>query len=99
MRRYVIAAALLFALVAIGYAEMVKLTFPGITYPDGREGTIQVAVKTSGNGNQVTACSYFSDPNEQYLGQYQANTTFNPIIADDVKQFCLDHFSERQSAQ
>lgn len=99
MKRYVVAAALLLALVAIGYAEMVKLTFPGTTYPDGREGTIQASVKMNGNGGQLVVCTYFSDPNEQYLGQYQANTTFNPIIADDVKQFCLDHFSDRQSAK
>lgn len=99
MKRYLVAAVLLLAFVAIAYAEMVKLTFPGTTYPDGREGTIQASVKTSGSGSQLSVCTYFSDPNEQYLGQYQANTTFNPIIADDVKQFCLDHFSDRQSAK
>jgi hypothetical protein len=96
MERYVAASALLLALVAISVAETVKLTLSGIQYPDGREGTIQVSVKTCGNGSQVTVCTYFSNPNEQYLGHYQANTNFNPLVAHDVKQFCLDHYVDRQ---
>ena len=96
MKRFVLAGALLLALVAAGFAEMVKLTVSDVVYPDGREGTIQIAVKTSGNGSQVTVCSYFSDPNEQYLGQFQAKTGFSPVVVDEVKQFCLANYSNRQ---
>ena len=98
MKRDVVASAFLLALAAMAVAQNVKLTFAETTYPDGRAGTIQASVKTSGSGNQVTACTYFADPNEQFLGQYQGNTSFSPVVTDDVKQFCLTHFSERQSA-
>ena len=100
MRKSLTAVAFIFilALAAIAAAENVKLTFSGVLYPDGREGTIQASVKTAGNGSQVTVCSYFADPNNQYLGQYQANTAFSPVVADDVKQFCLDNFAARQNA-
>ena len=98
MKRFVLAGALLLALVAAGFAGTVKLTFPGVVYPDGREGTIQASVKTTGKGAQVTVCGYFGDPNDQYLGQFQANTAFNPVVADDLKQFCLDNFNNRQNA-
>jgi hypothetical protein len=99
MKRYVLTGALLLALAAIGLAQNVKLTFSGVTYPDGREGTIQASVKTTGNGSQLTVCTYFSDPNEQFLGQYQSTTNFSPVVTDDVKQFCLAHFGDRQSAK
>jgi hypothetical protein len=68
MKRSFITVGLLLALAAIGVAQDVELTFSGVTYPDGREGTIQASLKATGNGSQVTVCSYFSDPNEQYLG-------------------------------
>jgi hypothetical protein len=96
MKRYFVTGVFLFALAAIGVAENVKLTFPGVAYPDGRQGTIQASVKTSGDGSQITVCTYFSDPNEQYLGQYQATTSFSPLVADDVKQLCVDHYFDRQ---
>ena len=96
MKQSLLAIVFVMALAAMAAAAMVKLTFPGVVYSDGQEGTIQASVKTTGNGSQLTVCSYFADPNFQYLGQYQANTSFNPVIADDVKQFCLDHFAERQ---
>jgi hypothetical protein len=99
MKRSLIMVGLLLTVVAIGVAQNVKLTYSGVTYPDGREGTIQASVKTTGSGAQVTVCSYFSDPNEQFLGQYQATTNFSPIVADDVQQFCLAHFGDRQSAK
>jgi hypothetical protein len=99
MKRLVIAGTLLLALAAISYAQNVKLTFADVLYSDGREGAIQASVKTTGNGNQVTVCTYFADPNSQFLGNYQANTNFSPLIVDDVKQFCLAHFADRQSAQ
>jgi len=99
MKRFVAQGVLFLALIAMGFADNVKLTFAGVLYPDGREGTIQASVKTNGNGSQVTVCTYFGDPNEQFLGQYQANTNFSPVVVDDVKQFCLDHFADRQSAQ
>ena len=98
MKRFLIPAALTLAMIAMAAASMVKLTFPGTIYPDGREGTIQASVKTTGNGSQLTVCSYFADPNNQYLGQHQANTAFSPVVADDVKQFCLDNFAARQNA-
>ncbi len=99
MKRYVVTGALLMALAVIAMAQNVKLTFSGTAYPDGREGTIQAGVKTTGNGDQLTVCTYFSDPNEQFLGQYQARTNFSPVMTDDVKQFCLAHFGDRQSAK
>jgi hypothetical protein len=99
MKRSLITVGLLLALAAIGVAQNVKLTFSGVIYPDGREGTIQASVKTNGNGNQLTVCTYFSDPNEQFLGQYQSTTNFSPVVTDDVKQFCIAHFGDRQSAK
>jgi hypothetical protein len=99
MKRYLATGALLLALASIGVAQNVKLTFSGITYPDGREGTIQASVKAAGNGDQLTVCTYFSDPHEQFLGQYQARTDFSPVVTDDVQQFCLAHFGDRQSAK
>jgi hypothetical protein len=99
MKRYIAASAFLLALAAAAVAQNVKLTFSEVAYPDGREGTIQTSVKTNGNGSQITVCTYFSDPNEQFLGQFQANTNFSPVVADDVKQFCLAHFGERQTAK
>ena len=99
MKKSLLAFLFTLALVAMAAAGTVKLTFPDTLYPDGRLGTIEASVKTTGNGSQLTVCSYFADPNFQYLGQYQANTSFSPVIADDVKQFCLDNFDNRTPAK
>ncbi|HXG91128.1 MAG TPA: hypothetical protein VNN73_02010 [Blastocatellia bacterium] len=70
-----------------------KYTFPDVMYPDGQKGTIQAAVKQNKNGT-VTTCSYFSDPNNQYLGQFQGtdNTSTDAVV---VRDYCLSHYADR----
>jgi hypothetical protein len=74
-------------------ANVFKFTFPGISYPDGRVGTIQASVKTTKRGS-VTVCGYFSDPNDQYLGQFQGddNTSTDAVV---VRDYCLGHYGDR----
>ncbi|HXG68001.1 MAG TPA: hypothetical protein VNO70_23085 [Blastocatellia bacterium] len=95
MKRVFVSSMLgIFLLGAVMAADSVKFTFSDVLYPDGQKGTIEAAVKTN-KKSTVTTCSYFSDPNNQYLGQYQ-DATFASNNADEVRRFCLDHYNERQ---
>ena len=82
-----------FLLGSVIAADSVKFTFSDVMYPDGQKGTVEATVKTN-KKSTVTTCSYFSDPNNQYLGQYQ-DATFASRNADEVKQFCIDHYNDR----
>ena len=74
-------------------ANVFKFTFPDVSYPDGRVGTIQASVKTTRNGS-VTVCGYFSDPNDQYLGQFQGsdNTSTDAVV---VRDYCVANYANR----
>jgi hypothetical protein len=84
----------LFILGSAFAANAFKFTFPDVTYPDGRTGTIQAGVKTTKKGT-ITLCDYYSNPNDQYLGQFQGtdNTSTDAVA---VRDYCLSHFEDRQ---
>jgi hypothetical protein len=91
-----IIATTVLALVLLGSAlaaNVFKFTFPGVTYSDGRAGTMQVSVKTTKNGN-VTVCDYYSSPNDKFLGEYEGtdNTSTDAVV---VRDYALSHFVER----
>jgi hypothetical protein len=75
-------------------ANVFKFEFSEVTYPDGRIGTIRASVKTTKKGS-ITVCGYYSDPNDQYLGQFQ-DTDNTSTDAVDVRDYCLSHFEESQ---
>jgi hypothetical protein len=74
-------------------ANLFKFTFEDVSYPDGRVGTIQASVRINPR-SEITVCSYFSSPNDQYLGQFQStdNSSTDAVV---VRDFCLAHFGER----
>jgi hypothetical protein len=75
-------------------ANAFKFTFSDVTYPDGKVGTIQASVKTTKKGS-VTVCDYNSNPNDQYLGEFQGtdNTSTDAVV---VENYCLQHYNDRQ---
>ena len=90
-----------FASVAMGLAmalalagPVTKFVFPDTTYPDGNMGTLRASSKIT-KKSTTTTCSYFSDPNEQYLGQFES-LEFASADAATVLQFCLDNYDSRQ---
>jgi hypothetical protein len=94
MRKLVGTIALLSTLVltASALAGVTKCTFNDVTYPDGITGEIEAGVKDT-NRSDLTNCTYFSDDYRQALGYYADAVVFT--TAEEVRQFCLDHFSER----
>ena len=95
MKRIVLSGVLgLFMLGSALAASDVKFTFSGVAFPDGQLGTIQAATKTT-KKTTITTCSYFSDPNNQYQGQFQSDE-FASRNADEVQQFCLENYNNRQ---
>jgi hypothetical protein len=94
MRKLVGTIVLLSALVltASALAGVTKYTFNEVTYPDGTTGEIEAGVKDT-NRSDLTNCSYFSDDYQQALGYYADAVVFT--TAEEVRQFCLDHFDER----
>ena len=84
----------MFLLGSVMAVDSVKFTFSDVIFPDGQKGTIEAAVKQN-KKTTVTTCSYFSDPNNQYQGQYQ-DSTFASMNADEVEQFCIQHYNEKQ---
>ena len=75
-------------------ANVFKFTIPDVAYPDGRVGTIQASVKTTKKGT-VTVCDYYSNPNDQSLGEFQGtdNTSTDAVV---VENYCLQHYNDRQ---
>jgi hypothetical protein len=95
MKRLLAVSGLTLVLIgSVMATSVVKFSFPDVTYPNGQVGTIRAGVKTTKKSN-VTVCDYFSDPNDQYLGQFQ-DGTFASDNATEVLNFCLEHFDERQ---
>lgn len=79
-------------------ADTFKYTFTPLTYSDGTTGTIRASVKST-RKSTVTVCEY-SDLNDRYKGEYQ---TVDPnefdarnATAEQVKQFCLQQYAERE---
>lgn len=93
MRRIFATAVLGMFLLGSAMAGVFKITFPDVEYSDGRMGTIRASVKTTKRGS-VTVCGYFSDPNDQYLGQFEGtdNESTDAVI---ILGYCLEHFDER----
>jgi hypothetical protein len=78
---------------AVYAAGAFKMTFPDVTYSDGRNGTITVSVKTTKSGT-VTAIDYYSSPNDKFLGEFQGtdNTSTDAVV---VRDYALSHFADR----
>ena len=74
-------------------ANVFKFTFSDVSYPDGRVGTIRASVKIVKRGD-VTVCGYFSDPNDQYLGQFEGtdNASTDAVV---VRDYCMAHYGDR----
>jgi hypothetical protein len=70
-----------------------KMTFPDVTYTDGRNGTMTVSIKTTKNGT-MTVVDYYSSPNDKFLGEYQGtdNTSTDAVV---VRDYALSHFVDR----
>lgn len=95
MKRIVLSSVLgLFMFGSALAADNVKFTFSGVAFPDGQLGTIQVATKTT-KKTTITTCSYFSDPNNQYLGQFQTDE-FASSDANAIEQFCLENYNNKK---
>lgn len=94
MKRIAVITVLsLLPVVAAHAGNVFKFTFPDVAYPDGRVGTIQAGVKITKKA-AVTVCNYYSDPNDQYLGQFQDtdNVSFDAVV---VRDYCLGHYGDR----
>ena len=82
-------------------ASAVKYTFTGVQYRDASgnivaTGTVQASVKTT-KRNQVITCNYFTDPNDQYAGDFEAtDNTINGDSASAVRSYCEQNFQNRQ---
>jgi hypothetical protein len=102
MKRLFLSGVLgVFILGSVFAATSVKYTFSDVDYLDASgnvvaTGTIQATVKTTRSG-QVITCGYFTDPNDQYAGQYQATDgTVNGDSATAVRTYCEQNFQNRQ---
>jgi len=78
---------------AVYAAGAFKMTFPDVTYADGRTGTITASVKTTKSGT-VTVIDYYSSPNDKFLGEFQGtdNTSTDAVV---VRDYALSHFGDR----
>ena len=94
MRRTIAASVLVLVLLASVFAASAfKITFPDVTYADGRNGTMTVSIKTTKSGT-VTVIDYYSSPNDKFLGEFQGtdNTSTDAVV---VKDYALSHFVDR----
>jgi hypothetical protein len=82
-------------------ASAVKYTFTDVQYLDAAgnvvaTGTIQAGVKTT-RKSQVITCNYFTDPNDQYAGDFEGtDATVNGDSASAVRSYCESNFQNRQ---
>ena len=94
MKRIIATSVLVMILLGSVFAAGVfKMTFPDVTYADGRNGTITVSVKTTKSGT-VTVIDYYSSPNDLFLGEFQGtdNTSTDAVV---VRDYALSHFADR----
>lgn len=75
-----------------------KHLFDDVTLPDGRQGEIEATVKVQKKTDSVT-CNYFVDPNRTVVGYYFKQVEPAPTDPDDVLDFCLEWYEERQEVQ
>lgn len=96
MRRFFASASITLGLaMALALAgPVMKFVFPDTTYPDLNVGTLRASSKITNKGT-TTTCSYFADPNDQYLGQFES-LEFASHDAATVLQFCLANYDARQ---
>jgi len=82
-------------------ASAVKYTFTDVDFVDASgnvvaTGTIQAGVKTT-KKSQVVNCGYYTDPNDQFAGEFEAiNPPVNVDSASAVRSFCESNFANRQ---
>lgn len=82
-------------------ATSVKYTFSDVQFVDAAgnvvaTGTIQAGVKTT-RKTQVINCGYFTNPNDQFAGEFEANDlSVNGDSASDVRSYCERNFQNRQ---
>ncbi len=94
MKRIIATSVLVLILLGSVFAAGVfKMTFPDVTYSDGRTGTITVSIKTTKSGT-VTVVDYYSSPNDKFLGEFQGtdNTSTDAVV---VRDYALSHFADR----
>jgi hypothetical protein len=94
MRRTIAASVLVLVLLASVFAaNTFKMTFPDVTYADGRNGTMTVSIRTTKSGT-FTVIDYYSSPNDKFLGEFQGtdNTSTDAVV---VRDYALSHFVER----
>lgn len=89
------AAALVLATPAAAQAATTKFEFHNVTFSDGQTGTIYASTKTNPNKVDNVFCDYATSEG-QSLGQYEEFVEPAPSNAQDVRDFCLAHFDERQ---
>jgi hypothetical protein len=93
MKRILVTGILgMFLLGSAMAANTFKFTFTDVQFPDGRMGTIFASVRTTKKG-AVTVCGFNSNPNDQFLGEFQGNDNTS-TDAVDVENYCLAHYEE-----
>lgn len=97
MRKVLIVAILAALLpVSISAAGATKFTFDDVTFSDGTTGVIEASSKVN-QKNTATTCNYYTDDYDEYLGYFYTNEVgFTEDQVDEVRQFCLDHFEDRE---
>ena len=96
MRRAVVLVVMagLLSIPAAASASVTKFDFDNVAFPDGTTGVIYASVKDNHN-NSNTYCEFATESGE-FLGYYQEpDVVFSQ--PDQVEQFCLDHFGDRQT--
>ena len=83
---------LTFALATVAQAANTKYTFNDVDI-DGVIVEIQAGVKDT-NKNDFSNCTYFTDDYVDVLGYY-ADAVFAGDTAEEVLEFCVEHFYER----
>jgi hypothetical protein len=102
MKRVLLSGVLGAFLLASAYAATaVKYTFTDVDFVDASgnvvaTGTIQAGVKTT-RRTTVVNCGYFTNPNDQFAGEFEAiNPPVNADSASAVQSFCEQNFQNRQ---
>ena len=97
MRKKIVIIASLVALLALLMATTAYAKKTNYTYTDvelnGQIGEIEAGVKTT-NKNDYSECTYFSDDYQDALGYY-ADAEIAGNTAEEVLEFCVEHFDER----
>ena len=102
MKRVLLSGFLgMFILGSVFAATSVKFTFTDVDFVDASgnvvaTGTIQAGVKTT-KRTTVVNCGYFTNPNDQFAGEFEAiNPNVDVDSASSVQTFCEANFANRQ---